>query len=413
VENLPEENQGNISPPPSPVSGGVEGERKKMKELARQARSQVENLPEENQGNISPPPSPVSGGVEGERKKMKEEADRARRLASAMLSPEDTGDILPRRSAAGKGRITLPPLELPKGKGKKKNLSESLVPENLPRSQELSSGDNVSEKISKTSAMSPDEVVFTFVTCSFFWGRDPSGKTVELLPPPSTINDPKGAREWLRKNSDKILKVSCTGSQFAEIPTEIGLLTNLRVLEVKDSYLATLPDQMANLKNLTELDLSGNFLLREIPEKFFSSLDKLTKVRLAHCHLQKLPESLGNLPQLTTLDVSGNMLAELPKSLRNHKSLTSLNIDETFIKELHFNEFSQLKAISLRKTPINFHNLSELQNLEKLRIGDDAQLEGMTLQTLVKQVSRLPPSVKLIFSDMWKYQIEKYMKEIG
>ena len=55
-----------------------------------------------------------------------------------------------------------------------------------------------------------------------------------------------------------------------KIPPQIGLLKNLRVLDIKKSHLITnIPESIKMMSKLTYLDLIGNVILGEIPISFF------------------------------------------------------------------------------------------------------------------------------------------------
>lgn len=98
----------------------------------------------------------------------------------------------------------------------------------------------------------------------------------------------------------------------AKLPESIGKLTNLRVLVLvgamvidpeKDSvspkYKQPIPKSMANLKQLRELDLSGDEL-DAIPD-FVKSLENLETLKLNFNNFTDLPDYLKDLPKLKTI----------------------------------------------------------------------------------------------------------------
>ena len=50
-------------------------------------------------------------------------------------------------------------------------------------------------------------------------------------------------------------------NELIELPKEIGILTNLKSLDLSNNQLKILPEEIGNLKNLTELDLHYNKLI--------------------------------------------------------------------------------------------------------------------------------------------------------
>ncbi|CAM9304736.1 unnamed protein product, partial [Choristocarpus tenellus] len=51
-------------------------------------------------------------------------------------------------------------------------------------------------------------------------------------------------------------------NKLAYLPETIGVLSELRILHMKDNCLQTLPDGLFRLKNLEDLDLGYNSLVR-------------------------------------------------------------------------------------------------------------------------------------------------------
>lgn len=57
----------------------------------------------------------------------------------------------------------------------------------------------------------------------------------------------------------KNLKVlNASNNQMTGVPAEVGQLKNLEVLDLSNNQLTGLPNELANLKNLKTLNLSGN-----------------------------------------------------------------------------------------------------------------------------------------------------------
>ncbi|KAG8447427.1 hypothetical protein GDO86_014780 [Hymenochirus boettgeri] len=93
-------------------------------------------------------------------------------------------------------------------------------------------------------------------------------------------------------------------NQIASLPANIGQLTSLRVLNVERNVLRSLPDSIGDLVQLQTLNVKGN-------------------------KLKLLPPTVGGLRCLRTLNVSENRLQELPRSLANIRTLETLTLDTT------------------------------------------------------------------------------------
>jgi hypothetical protein len=73
---------------------------------------------------------------------------------------------------------------------------------------------------------------------------------------------------------------------------EVWRILGLKVLDVADNRLSSVPPEIAQLTQLEELLISGN-------------------------QLQSLPEELSALPNLRVIDVRNNQLRAIPESLRS------------------------------------------------------------------------------------------------
>lgn len=84
----------------------------------------------------------------------------------------------------------------------------------------------------------------------------------------------------------------------------------------------------AKNKSLKELDLS-NSKLTELPEEI-GELVSLEKLDLSHNKLKKLPSSIGKLKNLKYLDVSYNNLLKLPEEIVNIGEMDYLNLSYNY-----------------------------------------------------------------------------------
>ena len=96
-----------------------------------------------------------------------------------------------------------------------------------------------------------------------------------------------------------------TGQGWAELPSWLGSLTNLKDLNLRGNRLSRLPEWIGDFSDLIYLNISRN-------------------------HLTQLPETISNLSKLRTLDLEDNGISDLPIGLA--KLLTS-----SFTINLHGN----------------------------------------------------------------------------
>ncbi|XP_026657756.2 putative disease resistance protein RGA4 isoform X2 [Phoenix dactylifera] len=125
---------------------------------------------------------------------------------------------------------------------------------------------------------------------------------------------------------------------------ELGRLGQLRVLDLNDAGLESLPDSVGNLLHLRYLDLDRT-------------------------NIKKLPESIGRLQNLQTLNLSGcKSLHTLPKAITSLCKLRRLGLDGTPLSHL----------------PRGIGKLGDLNDLRGFVVGDDGgeQDQGCDLEEL-------------------------------
>ncbi|KAI6125091.1 hypothetical protein EDD16DRAFT_487996 [Pisolithus croceorrhizus] len=102
---------------------------------------------------------------------------------------------------------------------------------------------------------------------------------------PSKRQTQRSGPAWFEAQDLQVLKAWC--NEIAEIQHEISLFGSLKVVDLHQNKISTLPDTFADLTALTTLDLSHN-------------------------SLTSLPRNIWTLPTLSHLNVSHNALTSLP-----------------------------------------------------------------------------------------------------
>ncbi len=114
------------------------------------------------------------------------------------------------------------------------------------------------------------------------------------------------------------------------VPPELGNLANLTRLILGENQLTgTIPPELGNLANLTQLSLGRNRLTGPVPPEL-GNLANLTRLILGENQLTgTIPPELGNLPNLESLYLVRNQLTQpIPETLLNLGRLTDLQIDD-------------------------------------------------------------------------------------
>ncbi|XP_054127761.1 toll-like receptor 7 [Melozone crissalis] len=163
--------------------------------------------------------------------------------------------------------------------------------------------------------------------------------------------------------------IPCPKSSIQIHSKAFDSLENLRILRLHSNSLQSIPSSwFKNIKNLKELDLSQNFLVREIGDaQFLTFLPSLVQLDLSfnfelkvYSPYLNLSKTFSSLSNLETLRLKGYVFKELRArdlhpllSLRN---LTMLDLGTNFIKVADmtvFKEFPALKFIDLSVNKIS------------------------------------------------------------
>lgn len=117
------------------------------------------------------------------------------------------------------------------------------------------------------------------------------------------------------------------GYDIVELPPSIGDASQLRFLDLHESFLAGLPESLGRLGMLRELRLQGN-QLSWLPAGV-GSLQELRGLALGQNEFVALPETLGGLRRLERLQLGDNRLVELPAAIGRMDSLRVLGVAQT------------------------------------------------------------------------------------
>jgi GTPase SAR1 family protein len=153
------------------------------------------------------------------------------------------------------------------------------------------------------------------------------------------------------------------------LPESIASLTQLQRLYLADNGLREVPKSIASLTQLRHLDLSYN-LLTELSESI-ASLTQLQRLYLSYNQLRSLPESIASLTQLQELYLENNQLRSLPESIASLTQLQELYLEKNqltalseSIASLTHLEVLDLRKNELRSVPKSIASLTQLQELD-------------------------------------------------
>jgi len=172
------------------------------------------------------------------------------------------------------------------------------------------------------------------------------------------------------------------GNQLVELPPEIGELTSLRVLSLDSNQLTGLPPEIGNLSCTRRLWLDGNRLIELPPE--IGQLTNLQVLSLDGNQLDKLPSEIGQLTNLQVLSLNGNRLTELPPEIGRLTNLQTLSLDGNQLIELP-PQIGQLT--NLVDLHLDGNQLTELPP----QIGQLTNLRSLSIDS--NRLASLPPQI--------------------
>lgn len=192
---------------------------------------------------------------------------------------------------------------------------------------------------------------------------------------------------------------------LAEVPPEIGLLTDLETLLLSRNRIARLPPELGNLKKLKRLYLSNN-ALSVLPAEL-GKMPQLRILDLSNNQIGELPVAIGQLSSLRDLALKSNNLTHLPEELGRLTELRVLDLSTNRIRELpanigrllHLEEFD-LADNDLEWVPDSVTELTELHTLNLMgnrlralpaRIGSLKKLDWLALDR--NAIEELPESI--------------------
>src|SRR6266568_3252568 len=192
---------------------------------------------------------------------------------------------------------------------------------------------------------------------------------------PKTTSDQKVVAFLAKKRIDKqrckydkrgkLTSLDLSDLQLAELPREIGQLTNLQTLSLEDNQLTQLPREIGQLTNLRRLSLGFFQSTQNTPGR----ARKLRDSEVPKNQLTQLPPQISQLINLQELYIAGSK-AQLPPEIGNLVSLRVLSIHNSRLTQLppEIGQLTNLQFLyagmnSLVQLPPEICKLSRLQGL--------------------------------------------------
>ena len=204
-------------------------------------------------------------------------------------------------------------------------------------------------------------------------------------------------------NLRKLLLCNC---ELENLPDSIGDLTSLKELDLSRTKISTLPESIESLSQLELLDLRQS-TLKHLPNSI-GTLVNLRKLLLWSCEVENLPDSIGALTRLEKLDLSGTKISTLPKSI---ESLTQLELLDLRGSKLNHLTNSIGKLVNLRKLLLwNCEVKSLPDSIGDLIMLKELDLSGTKISTLPESIGSL---TQLELLDLGRSKLEDLPNSIG
>ncbi|XP_027752763.1 leucine-rich repeat and calponin homology domain-containing protein 1 isoform X1 [Empidonax traillii] len=141
---------------------------------------------------------------------------------------------------------------------------------------------------------------------------------------------PRSAAALSHDLSDTV-RADLSKNRLTEVPVELCHFVSLETLNLYHNCIKNIPDAIVNLQMLTYLNLSRN-QLSSLPACLCGL--PLKVLIASNNKLGSLPEEIGQLKQLMELDVSCNEITALPQQIGQLKSLKELNVRRNYLEVL-------------------------------------------------------------------------------
>ncbi|CAL5356977.1 unnamed protein product [Camellia sinensis] len=181
-------------------------------------------------------------------------------------------------------------------------------------------------------------------------------------------------------------------------------MPRLKVLDLSDTNIESLPDSISMLENLHQLLLNGCRQLKNVPS--LEKLKALEHFELTGSQIEKVPQGIGELVNLRKLGLRGNHNLKYVPSLEKLKALEHFELTGRQIEEA---PQGIEELVNLRKLRLGGDHLKYVPSLEKLKALEHFELAGSQIEKVPQGIEELVNLRKLVL--FWNYKL-KYVPSL-
>ena len=159
-------------------------------------------------------------------------------------------------------------------------------------------------------------------------------------------------------------KLGLGGNGLQELPEELGWMTQLEMINLSCNNFTEVPTVLTSLSSLKKLMYAGNNI-REYPA-LLKDLTALEVLDMSNNKLETIPEDIKELRTLTTLYSRYNRIEKVPDGVKHLSNLKTLDLAHNKIREIpNWIQQKHYTHLDLTNNPIDNIEL-KLQRLRSL-----------------------------------------------
>jgi Leucine-rich repeat (LRR) protein len=182
--------------------------------------------------------------------------------------------------------------------------------------------------------------------------------------PPSNLQTAEDIFLWMQNHPTEMASIAyldLADTGLTAIPSEIGMLTQLKKLYLGKNKIKFVPQEIGKLTQLEVLWLNGNQITVNALSKEMGNLSKLKVLNIENNSIVGFPDEVTSLVGLEGLYLKGNMISRISRKINACAQLTNIDLGNNQITEL----------------PIELMNCPKLNTLN---------LEGNSLSSIPHQI---------------------------